>query len=253
MKFFVVIPARYASVRLPGKPLRELAGAPLIEHVWRRATDSGAQRVIIATDDERIFKTSRGFGAEVVMTSPEHASGTDRIAEVARLEGWDEDELIVNLQGDEPLMPPETVRQVAELLWMYSDADMATLCTPIHNPAEWQNPNVVKVVLAEDGSALYFSRATIPFRRDAIGGSRIQSSAALRHVGLYAYRTHALLRMSATPACEIESTERLEQLRALWMGLKIQVDVAKAVPPPGVDTKQDLQRADAVLRGVSFS
>jgi 3-deoxy-manno-octulosonate cytidylyltransferase (CMP-KDO synthetase) len=241
--FRVVIPARYASTRLPGKPLRMVAGRTLLEHVYRRALDSGADDVRIATDDERVIAAARVFGARAEMTQAAHASGTDRIAEVAAREGWDESEIVVNVQGDEPLLPPVLVRQVAELLEERATAGVATLATPIESLAEFLDPNVVKVAIARTGLALYFSRAPIPWPRDgAVRGlaSQTQFGGALRHLGLYAYRVGALKRLTAMPPSALEKSEKLEQLRALDNGIAIAVGLARERPGPGVDTEEDL-------------
>lgn len=248
--FKVVIPARYASTRLPGKPLAPIAGRPMIQWVWERAIDSGATEVWIATDHEGVAAACRGFGAEVCMTAASHASGTDRIAEVAARRGWDEDEIVVNVQGDEPLLPPSLVRQVAELLWLHPDADVGTLGTPLHDLDEYLDPNVVKLVMRADGAALYFSRAPIPWHRDgavAGPGSQQRFAGAMRHLGLYSYRVIALQRLAAAPPCQLEEIERLEQLRALWLGMRIQADAALTVPPAGVDTPTDLERVNRLL------
>jgi 3-deoxy-manno-octulosonate cytidylyltransferase (CMP-KDO synthetase) len=248
--FRVVIPARYASTRLPGKPLREIAGRPMIEHVWRRAAASGATDVIVATDDPRIAAACEAFDAQVALTDPSHPSGTDRLAEVARVRGWAADDVIVNVQGDEPLLPPANVAQVARLLVEDPGAALSTLATPIGSLHEFLDPNVVKVVADARGRALYFSRAPIPWQRDAApAGLRSQSSyaGALRHVGLYAYRCAALLRMASLPPSPLEQAERLEQLRALENGMNIRVAVAVEVPGPGVDTEADLAAAEAAL------
>ena len=251
MSFRVVIPARYGAQRLPGKPLLLLAGQPMIEHVWRRAMEAGAAEVVIATDDERIATVARAFGAEVELTAPELASGTDRCAAVAARRGWDEDVVVVNLQGDEPLMPPQLVRQVAALLARDAAAGIATLCTPLSAPAELLDPNVVKVVFAEDGAALYFSRAPIPWDRDGAlegAGAPAAVRGAHRHLGIYAYRVGALAQLTALAACELERIERLEQLRALWSGMRIRIDLAQVLPGPGVDTPADLARVETLLR-----
>ena len=244
----VVIPARYASERLPGKPLVDIAGRPMIQHVWERATASGAGAVIVATDDERIAAACEGFGAQAEMTAADHVSGTDRIAEIAARLEWDEDDIIVNVQGDEPLIPPATIRQVAELLIGRPDADMATLCTPIHDLAEFLDPNVVKLVMREDGSALYFSRAPIPWHRDGAPAglaSQTRFTDSLRHLGIYAYRCRALAALSAAAPAPLENLERLEQLRALWLGMTILADVASEVPAHGVDTPEQLEAVRA--------
>lgn len=245
--FRVVVPARFASTRLPGKPLRTIAGRPMVEHVWRRARDSGAAEVVIATDDARIESACREFGADVAMTSAEHPSGTDRLAEVARARGWHAGDVVVNVQGDEPLLPSANVAQVAALLAGDAGADLATLATPIAALHEFLDPNVVKVVADGRGRALYFSRAPIPWVRDAApAGVASQSSyaGALRHLGIYAYRCAALLRMAALPPSPLEQAERLEQLRALENGMNIRVAVAVEVPGPGVDTEADLAAAE---------
>lgn len=251
MHFRVVIPARYASQRLPGKPLAELDGKPLILHACDCARRSGAAQVIVATDDTRIQQACAAAGVEAQMTSASHVSGTDRIAEVAGRLGWDDDQLVVNLQGDEPMMPPADIEQTAALLVAHPDAGMSTLCTPIHGLAEFLNPNVVKVVADGQGRALYFSRAPIPWNRDgATGGvnSQQQYQGALRHIGIYGYRVGALRRLAAAPATELEQLEKLEQLRALSMGLGIAVDVAREVPGPSVDTPEDLRRVATLLK-----
>lgn len=245
MRFKVVIPARYASQRLPGKPLVQIAGRPMLAHVYENALASGADEVVIATDDERIRRTAEGFGAQACMTSPDHASGTDRIAEAAMQLGWDDKTLIVNLQGDEPLMPPANIHQVAENLYRYSEAGIATLCTPILSPEEFLDPNIVKVLRDRHGFALYFSRAPIPAEREQAGAAPVRN--AHRHIGLYAYRLAYLKAYLKTPACEIERLERLEQLRALWRGDKIHVDLAQETPGPGVDTPQDLIVVESLM------
>jgi 3-deoxy-manno-octulosonate cytidylyltransferase (CMP-KDO synthetase) len=252
--FRVVIPARYASTRLPGKPLREIAGRPMIEHVWRRAAASGATDVIVATDDPRIAAACEAFDAQVAITRPDHPSGTDRLAEVARVRGWAADDVIVNVQGDEPLLPSANVAQVARLLVEDPGAALSTLATPIGSLHEFLDPNVVKVVADARGRALYFSRAPIPWQRDAApAGLRSQSSyaGALRHVGLYAYRCAALLRMASLPPSPLEQAERLEQLRALENGMNIRVAVAVEVPGPGVDTEADLAAAEAAMTAIA--
>jgi len=247
VSYRVVIPARYASERLPGKPLRRIAGRTLIEHVYARAAASGASEVLVATDDERIAEACRGFGAEALLTSAAHPSGTDRLAEVARRRGWAAGDVVVNVQGDEPLVPPGNIGQVARLLDADPGADLATLATPLKALAELDDPNVVKVVTARGGRALYFSRAPIPCRRDAAAGSGARLDGALRHLGLYAYRVQALLRLAALPPSPLESAERLEQLRALENGLAIAVGIAAAVPGPGVDTEADLAEVTRLI------
>ncbi|HLT89852.1 MAG TPA: 3-deoxy-manno-octulosonate cytidylyltransferase [Woeseiaceae bacterium] len=238
--FVVVIPARYASVRLPGKPLRLLAGKPMLEHVHARALESGADQVLVATDDERIARAAAAFGAQVRMTSPDHRSGTERLGEVSRMEGWPEDRIVVNLQGDEPLMPPELVAACASVL-RESAADIATLASPFESREDFENPNFVKVVVDDRGDALYFSRAPIPFARDTAQRA-LAVRTALHHHGLYAYRAGALERLVAAPPAPLETIEQLEQLRALALGMRIRVAVPERRPGPGVDTEEDLQR-----------
>ncbi|MBK8181478.1 MAG: 3-deoxy-manno-octulosonate cytidylyltransferase [Candidatus Competibacteraceae bacterium] len=252
-RFRVAIPARYASTRLPGKPLRLLAGRTLLEHVYRRALASGALTVVIATDDTRIQAAAEGFGAPVCMTSSEHLSGTDRLAEVAARYGWPDDAIVVNLQGDEPQMPPALIRRVAAALDAHPTAGIATVCAQIHQSAELFDPNVVKVIQDHEGFALYFSRAPIPWHRAAFREQGSPSAelpantAWFRHIGLYAYRVSVLRSFPRLePAC-IERTESLEQLRALWHGIRIHVTEAAEAPPPGVDTEADLMRVMAEL------
>lgn len=250
-EFKVVIPARYGSSRLPGKPLRMLAGRPMVEHVHRRACESGAQQVVIATDDGRIASAAHDFGAEVVMTSAEHPSGTDRLAEVVERMGWPDAAVVVNLQGDEPLMPPQLLRQVAGNLASHPDAAIATLCTPIAEAREFFDPNVVKLVSDAAGYALYFSRAPIPWARDAFSADRNQlpqGLSARRHLGLYAYRASFLRAYRQLPAAPLEGIEMLEQLRALWHGYRIHVADALTQPGPGVDVESDAQRVEVLLR-----
>lgn len=237
MTFKVVIPARYDSVRLPGKPLLVLAGKPMIQHVWLRAIASGAEEVLIATDDPRIAETARQFGAETCMTRCSHRSGTDRIAEVATERGWPDSTIVVNLQGDEPLMPPANVRQVARMLEDDPDAAIGTLCAPLAEASEYRDPSTVKVVRDSAHRALYFSRAPIPAVREAdVAGHE----SALRHLGLYAYRTAALQQLAASAPCALENLERLEQLRALWLGMPIKVELAAEPVGQGVDSPADV-------------
>lgn len=241
--FIAVIPARYASTRLPGKPLKDIAGKPMIEWVYRQTLGSGAREVIVATDDERIVAACRAFGAEVELTSTEHPSGTDRIAELARRFAWDDDQIVVNVQGDEPLISPVSIAQVARLLAWHPDAAIATLAAPLGRDSEFHDPGFAKVVTTRDGWALYFSRAPIPWPRD--GGV----PAARRHIGLYAYRAGGLKAISAAPPCALEETEKLEQLRALWLGYKIIVADAAEPPSPHVDTEEDLAQIRRLLEG----
>ncbi len=232
----VIIPARYASTRLPGKPLLDIAGKPMIRHVVERARESGAKTVTVATDDERIYNACRQFGAAVVMTSAKHSSGTERLAEAIQKLGIGPDEIVVNVQGDEPLMSPALVRQVADALAAHADAVVATVGTPIRDDAELRNPNVVKVVFDANGYALYFSRAPIPFPRD--GGL----PPAHRHLGLYAYRAGYVAKYVGLAPSPYEQAEQLEQLRVLWHGGRIAVHVADQAPPAGVDSPEDLER-----------
>ena len=237
MDFAVVIPARHAAARLPGKPLADICGRPMIRWVYEAAAAGGAAEVIVATDDARIADACGRFGARAEMTDSTHASGTDRIAEVARRLGWPDERVVVNVQGDEPLLPPVLVSQVAGLLDGDPEAGLATLATPIRDRAEWDDPNVVKVVTDRCSRALYFSRARIPWPRDGEGSA----ANGMRHVGLYGYRVRALNAFTAAGPCGLELQERLEQLRALWLGIPIVVAQALEVPPRGVDTEEDLQ------------
>jgi len=246
--FHVVIPARYASSRFPGKALALLAGRSVLEHVWRQARVSAAAEVVIATDDERIATVGRAFGADVVMTRTSHRSGTERAAEVAAERAWPDNTVVVNCQGDAPLIPPTSINQVAALMAAQPTAAIATLCTPIRSADEYANPNVVKVVCAADGRALYFSRAPIPSGSHAPAGGAPGFPESFRHVGLYAYRAIALRRLAAAPPCALEMTESLEQLRALWLGLEIRVALANDFLGPDVDTPEDLERAAGFMR-----
>lgn len=249
--FRVVIPARYGSTRLPGKPLQDLAGRPLLQWVHEIAQASGATEVIVATDDDRIFARAMLFGASARMTSLMHHSGTDRIAEVAIQSGWNENDVVVNLQGDEPMMPPELVRQVAELLEQHADAAIATLATRIGSVQALMDPNAVKVVTDTAGRALYFSRAPIPWGRDTAPAGIVSQrgyQGARRHIGLYAYRVSALRKLSLLPPTPLETLEKLEQLRALEYGLEIRVADAIAQPGPDVNTAEDLARVALLLK-----
>jgi 3-deoxy-manno-octulosonate cytidylyltransferase (CMP-KDO synthetase) len=245
--FHVIIPARFASARLPGKPLLPIAGKPLVQWVWEAARASGADSVTIATDDERIRLAAAAFGAECVMTATSHESGTDRIAEVARARGFGADEVVVNVQGDEPLMPVAVIAGVAASLG--ADVDIATAVAPILSLAEFVDPNCVKALRALDGRALYFSRAPVPWPRDRLmgDGSPAEFTGAWRHVGIYAYRVGPLLEFAAWPPTALEVTERLEQLRALEHGMRVHLVVLAQAPPAGVDTPEDLQRVRAHL------
>jgi 3-deoxy-manno-octulosonate cytidylyltransferase (CMP-KDO synthetase) len=246
----VVIPARYASTRLPGKPLVKIAGRPLIQWVFERACRSRAAEVLIATDDERIAAAAGEFGAPVVMTSILHSSGTDRIAEVASQRGWADADVVVNVQGDEPLMPETLIDQAAGLLESYPQADIGTLAARIGGLAAFMDPNVVKVVAGAQQRALYFSRAPIPWHREAAPAglaSQRSYSHARRHVGIYAYRCAALRRMAAIAPTPLEQLEKLEQLRPLEHGFDIRVADASVLPGPDVNTPEDVARVEALL------
>jgi 3-deoxy-manno-octulosonate cytidylyltransferase (CMP-KDO synthetase) len=245
LAFKVVIPARFASSRLPGKPLLAIAGKPMIAHVCQRALDAEAEQVVVATDDVRIADVVNGLGLQVVMTDPQHPSGTERIAEVARHLGWSPETLVVNLQGDEPMIPPSPIRQVAQALAEQTTAGIATLAAPISDSAELFNPNAVKVVLDAAGYALYFSRAAIPWHRQAFteqAESALQQFPYLRHIGMYAYRVDFLQRYCQWAPSPLETVEALEQLRILWHGEKIRVQTVAQAPEAGVDTAEDLLR-----------
>lgn len=246
LDFVVVIPARYASTRLPGKVLAEIAGKPMVVHVADRATESGAMDIVVATDDERIAAATAAHGYPFAMTRSDHASGTDRIAEVVAQRGWSDQTIVVNVQGDEPRLLPGLIRAVAEQLAAHKDAAIATACHPIHSAEELLDPNAVKVVLDHEGYALYFSRAPIPWPRDAFAKNRSQLPQGLpvyRHLGLYAYRAGFLKTYSQLAPAPIEVFERLEQLRALWHGHRIACAITDSAPDTGVDTPQDLEKA----------
>lgn len=248
--FKVVIPARYGATRLPGKPLLAVAGKPLIQHVWERAGESAAGAVVVATDDARIAEACRGFGADVTMTRSDHRSGSDRIAEVIAARGWSAETIVVNLQGDEPAMPPALIDQVAGDLDRHPRAGMATLAYPIADAETLFDPHVVKLVMDAAGYALYFSRAPIPWHRDEFVGGHPSLPATgqfLRHIGLYAYRAGFLGRFVDWPPAPLELAESLEQLRALWHGERIHVSLAAVEPGPGVDTAADLERVRRLL------
>lgn len=239
----IIIPARYDSSRLPGKPLADVAGRPLIQRVHECACRTRAVSVIIATDDPRVHDAARAFGAEVCMTSPEHRSGTDRIAEVVRRYRLPDDDVVVNLQGDEPLMPPSLIEAVAQTLTASPDAVMATACHRITERGALLNPNFVKLVCDAQAYALYFSRAPIPWPRCTMTGAEEQQQImAMRHIGLYAYRAGFVIRYSAWSPCPLEEIEQLEQLRVLWHGERIAVHVVDSAPEGGVDTPEDLER-----------
>ena len=243
IRYQIIIPSRYASTRLPGKPLLEIAGKPLIQHVYEAARASLAERIIIATDDERIRNSAMAVGAEVILTSSHHNSGTDRLAEVVAFMNESDDSIIVNLQGDEIGMPASLLDQVASALHANPDRSMATLCAPITDTADYNNPNIVKVVFDNRNTAMYFSRSPLPWSKqgDVPAG-------AYRHIGLYAYRCGFLKKFSATPVCQLERSESLEQLRALFHGMKIHVEVACDHPGIGIDTPEDLEKARNLIR-----
>jgi len=251
--FRVVIPARYGSTRLPEKALVDIGGRPMIQWVVAAARRSGASEVLVATDDARVVAACGANNAAIaVMTRADHPSGTDRIAEVAALRHWTDADVVVNVQGDEPQLPPQLIDQVAALLTVDHRADIATLSTPIASLEEFLDPNVVKVVAAADRSALYFSRAPIPWHRDgAVQGLMSQTTVrgAQRHLGIYAYRVGSLRRMTSIAPSDLELTEKLEQLRALEAGMRIIVAEASIVPGIGVDTEHDLARVRKVLSG----
>lgn len=252
MTFTAIVPARYASTRLPGKPLADIQGKPMVVHVMERARESGASRVIVATDHTDVARAIEQAGGEVCMTRPDHSSGTERLAEVIEHYRFADDEIVVNVQGDEPLIPPVIIRQVAENL-AGSLAGMATLAVPITDSEEVFNPNAVKVVTDAQGYALYFSRATIPWERDRFAQSReIIGNHFLRHIGIYAYRAGFIRRYVGWAPSELEKIEMLEQLRVLWYGEKIHVAVAKEVPSVGVDTPEDLARVRAIMAASSY-
>ena len=244
VNFIVVIPARYASTRLPGKPLIDFAGKPMVVRVAEQATLSGAARVVIATDDVRVRDTAVAHGCAVAMTSPDHLQGTDRIAEVVEQLDLPDDAVVVNVQGDEPLIPPLLIRAVGEAL-ANTTAPMATACHPLYEAAEMTNPNIVKVVLDAAGDALYFSRAPIPWAREAFAAGIKSLPADLpvyRHIGIYAYRAGFLKTYASLAPAPIEQFESLEQLRVLWHGRKIRVVITPDAPPGGVDTPADVER-----------
>lgn len=247
--FIVAIPARYAASRLPGKPLRTIGGIPMVLHVARRALAAGARQVWVATDDARIAAALEGSGVQVAMTSAAHASGTDRLAECARMAGWDADTIVVNLQGDEPFAPVDGIACVARAV-ATSGAGIATLATPIDAVETLLDPNAVKVVRAANGDALYFSRASVPWPRDAFARDRtaMPEGQWLRHIGIYGYRVSALRAFAALPPGRLEQVEALEQLRALEAGWRIAVELAPSPFPPGVDTEEDLARAERIYR-----
>ncbi|HEX2877723.1 MAG TPA: 3-deoxy-manno-octulosonate cytidylyltransferase [Polyangiaceae bacterium] len=256
-EFGVIIPARFASTRLPGKPLIDLGGKPMIVRVMEVAAQAGAAFAMVATDDQRIVDAVTAAGGEAMITSEEHETGTDRLAEVARRLRLDPDLIVVNLQGDEPALPAELVQRVAETLKNDPEASLATLATPLRDSRELFDPNIVKVVTDQASRALYFSRAPIPWLRgefaagldaERIRPGRLPEDAFLRHVGLYAYRVSTLLTLSQTRPAPLELAESLEQLRALWLGMKIQVAVVPELPAAGVDTAEDAARVQKLFQ-----
>jgi 3-deoxy-manno-octulosonate cytidylyltransferase (CMP-KDO synthetase) len=251
--FHVIIPARFGSMRLPGKPLLKIGEWPLIQWVWRSAVASGAASVLIATDDERIRAAASGFGAECIMTSAQHASGTDRVAEAVRAGAFAADDIVVNLQGDEPTMPAAVVSEVAQSLRDVTPRDtprdMASAVAPIESLREFLDPNCVKALRAPEGRALYFSRAPVPWPRDSVVANEPTSFAgAWRHIGIYAYRVRSLLQFAGWAPTPLETTEKLEQLRALEHGMHIHLVTLAHAPPAGVDTPADLERVRALLQ-----
>ncbi|NOI57600.1 3-deoxy-manno-octulosonate cytidylyltransferase [Vibrio coralliilyticus] len=241
MSFTVVIPARYESTRLPGKPLADIGGKPMIQWVYEQSLQAGAEKVVVATDDARVESAVQAFGGVVCMTSSEHESGTERLAEVVKVMNIPDDHVIVNVQGDEPLIPPAIITQVANNL-ASSQAPMATLAVEISHDDEVFNPNAVKVLTDKDGYAMYFSRATIPWDRDNFAnGGKVIAQPLMRHIGIYAYRAGFINTYINWEPTALEKIESLEQLRVLWYGEKIHVEVAKQAPPAGVDTPEDLE------------
>jgi len=250
VNFNVVIPARYNSTRLPGKPLRDIAGKAMIQRVYEQAQLSGATQVIVATDDQRIADVVTGFGGKFCMTSPDHESGTDRLQEVAAHCGFSEEDIVVNVQGDEPLIPPQVIDQVAQNLANNPQAGVATLAEPVASDEDFTNPNVVKVVVDNTGMALYFSRAPIPWPRDFVDAplaGMADTLVPMRHIGIYAYRVAQLNQFITWPMAPLEKIECLEQLRFLWNGTGIHIAEAVAAVPGGVDTEEDLQRVIDLL------
>jgi 3-deoxy-manno-octulosonate cytidylyltransferase (CMP-KDO synthetase) len=251
--FHVVIPARYASTRLPGKPLLEIVGKPMVVRVAEQAAQSGAIEILVATDHPKIAEAVRQHGFQACMTQENHASGTDRIAEVVDQQNWSNDAIVVNVQGDEPLIPPGLIQAVARHLHQHPECAIATACHAIHDEASLRNPNIVKTVLDQQGNALYFSRAPIPYPRDAFAAMQTIPSdlPVLRHIGIYAYRASFLRAYGQLLPAAIEQFEALEQLRALYHGYKIGVVVTEKAPPCGVDTEQDLYAVRAAFETVS--
>lgn len=249
LEFYVVIPARYASTRLPGKPLLDIAGKSMVVWVAERAKQSGAKQVIVATDDARILEALKHQGYHALMTRIDHVSGTDRIAEVALKQAWADDAIVVNVQGDEPLIEPSLIIEVATTLNNSKDAVMATACHTIYNKADFLNPNTVKVVLDAQSNALYFSRAPIPFPRDAFAEIDLPANMpAYRHIGIYAYRAKFLKQYASIQPSALEQIECLEQLRVLHQGYKIAVAITKKAPATGVDTQENLDYVRSIIK-----
>ncbi len=251
--FHVVIPARFASTRLPGKPLLDIGGKPMVIRVAEQAARSGAQQVVIATDHEPILAAAKAHSFAACMTRTDHSSGTDRIAEVVAQYGWSDDTIVVNVQGDEPLIPPALVHAVAQHLHDHPECAIATACHPIHDEAGMRNPNIVKAIADKHGNALYFSRAPIPWPRDAFaaGAGLPAGLPVLRHIGIYAYRASFLRAFGQLAPAAIEQFEALEQLRALWHGYKIGISITQDAPPSGVDTEADLIAARSLFNTLS--
>jgi 3-deoxy-manno-octulosonate cytidylyltransferase (CMP-KDO synthetase) len=251
--FTVIVPARLASTRLPGKPLLDIAGLPMVVRVARQAQRSSAAQVVVATDAPEVAAACTAHGVPHVMTRADHASGSDRLAEACEHLGLDGGHIVVNVQGDEPLIEPDLIDRCASLLSQHPDCPVGTVAHPIEEAADWLNPNVVKVVLDVAGRALYFTRASIPFFRDGSPGQLPADPAPLRHLGLYAYRAGFLRRFPTLPQAPIERTEALEQLRVLWHGERIAVHITDMAPGTGVDTPEDLVRVRALFSSPSTS
>jgi len=251
MTFKITIPARFGSSRLPGKPLMDIGGKPMIWHTYQRALETGidSDNIVIATDNDEILQVMKEYDAKVVMTSVDHESGTDRLAEVAEKMGWSDDTVVVNVQGDEPLLPSELIVQTARAMLSSTNVGMATLACAMQSEEEVFDPNCVKVVCDQNGKALYFSRAPIPFCREGFDVELLNASNVPwnRHIGMYAYTVQTLKRLSTAPVAQIESLEKLEQLRAMWLGIDIQVAIIDKAPGHGVDTLEDLERVREIV------
>jgi len=244
MKTVLIIPARYNSSRLPSKPLLDIAGKPMVQRVHECAVAAGVQNIIVATDDEQINEACQLFGADVCMTSSLHETGSDRLAEVVTIRQFADEDIVVNLQGDEPLTPAVNLHQVAYNLENHPEAMIATLCTSIMDQSEYEDPNIVKVVTDNTGMAMYFSRASIPYQRDP---DLAATEFAKRHIGIYAYRVGYLRNFVKMESCQLEQLEKLEQLRAMWYGTRIHVAEAQEIPGPGVDTPEDLAKLNKIF------